>query len=45
MLFISLSKTPRETVESIRVRRLQIELTQEGLSEGADVPLSRIMMQ
>ncbi len=42
MLFVSLSKTQRKIVESIRARRLQMELTQEGLSERASVPLSTL---
>lgn len=42
MLFISLSKTQEKIVESIRARRLQMELTQEGLSERAGVPLSTL---
>lgn len=42
MLFISLSKVQRKIVESIRARRLQMELTQEGLSERAGVPLSTL---
>lgn len=35
MLLISLSKVQRKIVESIRARRLQMELTQEDLSERA----------
>ncbi|MEC4115154.1 helix-turn-helix transcriptional regulator [Myroides pelagicus] len=42
MLLISLSKVQRKIVESIRERRLQMELTQEGLSQRADVPLSTL---
>lgn len=42
MLFISLSKVQRKIVESIRARRLQMELTQEGLSERTGVPLSTL---
>src|SRR5690554_6245808 len=42
MLFISLSKVQRKIVESIRDRRLQMELTQEGLSERSGVPLSTL---
>ncbi len=42
MLFISLSKVQRKIVESTRARRLQMELTQEGLSERAGVPLSTL---
>lgn len=39
MLFISLSIIQEKIVESIRARRLQMELTQEGLSERAGIPL------
>lgn len=39
MLFISLSIIQEKIVESIRARRLQMELTQEGLSERACIPL------
>lgn len=42
MLFISLSKTQRKIVENVRTRRLQMELTQEGLSERSGVPLSTL---
>ncbi|WP_177760864.1 helix-turn-helix domain-containing protein [Flavobacterium sp. I3-2] len=42
MLFISLSKVQRKIVENIRDRRLQMELTQEGLSERSGVPLSTL---
>ncbi len=42
MLFISLSKVQRKIVENIRYRRLQMELTQEGLSERSGVPLSTL---
>lgn len=42
MLFISLSKAQRKIVENIRNRRLQMELTQEGLSERSGVPLSTL---
>lgn len=42
MLFISLSKTQRKIVENIRDRRLQMELTQKGLSERSGVPLSTL---
>lgn len=42
MLFISLSKVQRKIVESIRARRLQMELTQEGLSERTGVSLSTL---
>ena len=42
MLFISLSKIQKKIVENIRARRLQMELTQEGLSERSGVPLSTL---
>lgn len=42
MLLMSLSKTQRKIVENIRDRRLQMELTQEGLSERSGVPLSTL---
>ena len=42
VLFISLSKTQRKIIENIRDRRLQMELTQEGLSERSGVPLSTL---
>lgn len=42
MLFISLSKVQRKIVENIRDRRLQMELTQEGLSERSGVALSTL---
>ena len=42
MLFISLSKVQKKIVENIRDRRLQMELTQEGLSERSGVPLSTL---
>lgn len=42
MLFISLSKVQIKIVESIRDRRLQMELTQEGLSVRAGVALSTL---
>jgi len=42
MLFVSLSKVQMKIVENIRDRRLQMELTQEGLSERAGVPLSTL---
>lgn len=42
MLFISLSKMQKKIVENIRDRRLQMELTQEGLSERSGVPLSTL---
>lgn len=42
MLFISLSKVQMKIVESIRARRLQMELTQQGLSVRAGVALSTL---
>ena len=42
MLFISLSKVQMKIVENIRDRRLQMELTQEGLSERSGVSLSTL---
>ena len=42
MLFISLSKAHQKLVENIRERRLQMELTQEGLAERSGVSLSTL---
>ena len=42
MLFISLSKAHQKLVENIRERRLQMDLTQEGLAERSGVPLSTL---
>ena len=42
MLFISLSKAHQKLVENIRERRLQMDLTQEGLAERCGVPLSTL---
>lgn len=42
MLFISLRKAQKKLVQSIRERRLLMELTQEGLSERSGVPLSTL---
>ena len=42
MLFISLSKAQKNLVQNIRERRLQMDLTQEGLSERSGVPLSTL---
>lgn len=42
MLFISLSKIQKQIVQNIRDRRLQMNLTQEGLSERSGVPLSTL---
>ncbi|MBV2223951.1 MAG: helix-turn-helix domain-containing protein [Cloacibacterium sp.] len=42
MLFITLSKVQGKIVQNIRERRLQMNLTQEGLSERSGVPLSTL---
>lgn len=42
MLFISLSKVQEKLIQNIRERRLQINLTQEGLAERSGVPLSTL---
>lgn len=42
MLLISQSKAQRKIVENIRERRLQMELTQQGLSQRSGVPLSTL---
>ena len=42
MLFISLSKIQKQIAQNIRDRRLQMNLTQEGLSERSGVPLSTL---
>ena len=42
MLFISSSKAQKKLVENVRERRLQMELTQEGLAERYVVPLSTL---
>ncbi|WP_297985436.1 helix-turn-helix transcriptional regulator [uncultured Chryseobacterium sp.] len=42
MLFISLSKIQKQIVQNIRDRRLQMNLTQEGLSERSGVPISTL---
>lgn len=39
MLFVSLSKAQKKLVQNIRERRLQMNLTQEGLAERSGVPL------
>ncbi|WP_312171866.1 helix-turn-helix transcriptional regulator [Chryseobacterium sp.] len=39
MLFISFSKIHKKLIDNIRERRLQMELTQEGLAERSGVPL------
>lgn len=42
MLFISLSKAQKNLVQNVRERRLQMDLTQEGLAERSGVPLSTL---
>jgi transcriptional regulator with XRE-family HTH domain len=42
MVFISLAKAQKNLVQSIRGRRLLMELTQEGLAERSGVPLSTL---
>ena len=42
MLLISLSKAQKTLVQNIRERRLQMDLTQEGLAERSGVPLSTL---
>ena len=42
MLFISSSKAQKKLAENIRERRLQMELTQEGLAERSGVSLSTL---
>lgn len=42
MLFVSLSKTQKKLVDNVRERRLQMNLTQEGLAERASVALSTL---
>jgi transcriptional regulator with XRE-family HTH domain len=42
MLFISSSKTQKKIAENVRERRLQMDLTQEGLAERSGVPLSTL---
>jgi transcriptional regulator with XRE-family HTH domain len=42
MLFISSSKAQKKIVQNIRERRLQMELTQEGLAERSGVSLSTL---
>lgn len=39
MLLISLTKTQQKLAENIRLRRLNMDLTQEGLAERSGVPL------
>lgn len=42
MLFISISKAQKTLVQNVRERRLQMDLTQEGLAERSGVPLSTL---
>ena len=42
MLFISSSKAQKKIAENVRKRRLQMDLTQEGLAERSGVPLSTL---
>lgn len=42
MLLVSVSKAQRKLAESVRARRLLMELTQEGLAERSGVPLSTV---
>ena len=42
MLFISFSKAQKKIAENVRERRLQMDLTQEGLAERSGVPLSTL---
>lgn len=42
MLFISSSKAQKKLAENVRERRLQMDLTQEGLAERSGVPLSTL---
>lgn len=42
MLFISSSKAQKKIAENVRERRLQMNLTQEGLAERSGVPLSTL---
>ena len=42
MLFISSSKAQKKISENVRERRLQMDLTQEGLAERSGVPLSTL---
>lgn len=39
MLFISFSKVQKSLIDNVRERRLQMNLTQEGLAERSGVPL------
>ena len=42
MLLISLSKAQKTLVQNVRERRLQMDLTQEGLAERSGVALSTL---
>jgi len=42
MVFISPAKAQRKLAQSIRARRLNLELTQEGLAERSGVALSTL---
>ncbi len=42
MLFISFSKAQKNLAQNVRERRLQMDLTQEGLAERSGVPLSTL---
>lgn len=42
MLFTSLSKAQNTIVQNVRERRLQMDLTQEGLAERSGVALSTL---
>lgn len=42
MLFIYSSKAQKKIAENVRERRLQMDLTQEGLAERSGVPLSTL---
>ena len=42
MLFIYSSKAQKKIAENVRCRRLQMDLTQEGLAERSGVPLSTL---
>jgi transcriptional regulator with XRE-family HTH domain len=39
MLFMSFSKVQKSLIDNVRERRLQMNLTQEGLAERSGVPL------
>lgn len=42
MLFISISKAQNKIVQNIKERRLQLDLTQQGLAERSGVALSTL---